>query len=484
MFDMNAGWTDREIPANIEAEQQLIGAILIDNSSLAVVAPIISGEHFFEEIHRRIFNATSKMILAGQEANPITLKPFLPGAEKVGQLTIQEYLIRLSAEAVAPRLIRGFARAIREMWVRREAISAATAAIDKSFDLAPGEDVLAAMRPFEDRLVELRAESLTARDAIRMGAHLVETMTAKGAKREFTGIPLALPEIGDVISDVRFEAGNLYGLLSSSGEGKTSLTIQIIRHALAADHPTIFLSYDQSPDQCLQQMIAQEHGIESRRQRQRLLSEKEWEKVFDFAGWIDKKPFRIKKCANETILDLAAEARSFLRSRANGNAPLVVIDHILAIRTLDQFQRADEGTKAMSTTRPAKALAEEIGGPVLILNQRSTLGARRANPRPIGPDLYGGERAKNDYDAVLYLYRAAKWREERERIASNEADKRTITHVFGDVTPEDEAEIGTIKCRFGPTNITRKVQFDAKFTRYISPIRAAEPATMFEGIDL
>jgi 8-oxo-dGTP pyrophosphatase MutT (NUDIX family) len=116
MFDMNAGWTDREIPANIEAEQQLIGAILIDNSSLAVVAPIISGEHFFEEIHRRIFNATSKMILAGQEANPITLKPFLPGAEKVGQLTIQEYLIRLSAEAVAPRLIRGFARAIRELW--------------------------------------------------------------------------------------------------------------------------------------------------------------------------------------------------------------------------------------------------------------------------------------------------------------------------------------------------------------------------------
>jgi len=469
-------------PANIEAEQALLGALMIDNGQYSAVAPIIGADHFFEDVHRRLFAAIAKMILAGGAANPVTLRPFLPMGESVGGLSMAAYLARLVAEAVGTRYVRDYARAIREMWVRREAITAARNAIDAVSAMEPGADVLTAVRPFEDRLIELRAETAATADALKIGAHLVESMTAKGTQREAAGIGLVMPEIGEVISDSRFEAGNLYGLLSSSGEGKTSLILQQIRHALCRDHPVLFLSYDQSADQCLQQMIAQEHGIEARRQRQRLLSEAEWNRVFDFAAWVDRMPFRIKKCANETVLDLAAEARSFHRRTANGRAPFIVIDHILAVRPLDP--RHDEGTKAASITRPLKALAEELGAAVLILNQRGTAGARRANPRPIGPDLYGGERAKNDYDAVLYLYRAAKWREERERTVSSEAERRTIREVFGETTPEDQAEIGTIKCRFGPLGITRLLTFEGKFTRYASPIRQAVPETMFDAMEV
>ena len=118
-------------------------------------------------------------------------------------------------------------------------------------------------------------------------------------------------------------------------------------------------------------------------------------------------------------------------------------------------------------------MADETSSAVLILNQRNSFGTRRDNPRPIAADLYGGEGARADYDAVLYLYRAEKYKAEREKIAATDSDWKKINKVFtGDV--EGVAEIGSIKVRFGDPTITETLRFEGRYTRYVSE-RKPEP---------
>jgi replicative DNA helicase len=291
------------------------------------------------------------------------------------------------------------------------------------------------------------------------------------------GVPIALPEIAKVLSEPVFEAGNLYGLLSSSGEGKSSLTMQLIYHAVYTGHPVLFLSYDQSAAQCVRQMIAQVHGIDVRQQREpsRLMSQKEQDQCVSFATWIDRQPLQIIRCQREGVTQLVAYARRFIKQKANGKTPFVVIDHIGKVKPRDPKLSADRISGEV--TVELKALADETGSSVLILNQRNSFGTRRDNPRPIAADLYGGEGAKADYDGILYLYRAEKYKAEREAIAATDADWKKIQRVFsGDL--EGIAEIGSVKCRFGDVNIKERVRFVARFTRYES-LQAERPAELF-----
>jgi len=260
-----------------------------------------------------------------------------------------------------------------------------------------------------------------------------------------------------------------------AGEGKTSLVIQIIYHALVEGHPVLFLSYDQSAYQCVRQMIAQVHGISVKQQDEpnRLMSDKERETCVRFATWMDGKPLDIIRCQREGVDRLTAYARRFIKKRANGKTPLIVLDHIGKVKPRDPKLSADRISGEV--TVELKALADETRSAFLVLNQRNSFGTRRDNPRPIAADLYGGEGAKADYDACLYLYRAEKYKAERVATAASDSDWKKINKVFGSEI-EGIAEIGSIKCRFGDPNVKEMLKFEAQYTRYVSltPPRSQE----------
>ncbi|MFC6487342.1 replicative DNA helicase [Nitratireductor sp. GCM10026969] len=471
----------REVPHNIEAEQCLLGAVLINNTCFDLVSRIVQPEHFYEPIHREIFKAAGELITVGRQATPVTLKDFLPKNEKIGEMTLGQYLALLCSEASSVLLARDYALTIYDLWIARKIIATCEDAIGRLYERKPGMDPLAEAGVIEDTLAKLRGERVGSSGTAAHGRQYLESMTAARQRGKVGGVPICLQEIASVISEPCFEAGNLYGLLSSSGEGKTSLTLQIIAHALRKGHPVLFLSYDQSPDQCIRQMIAQEHGIEARRQRAGDLSEKEWETVVDFSGWIDRQPFEVVKCTDQGAPQLLAFARGFVKRYGNGNIPLVVVDHIGAVTPEDK--RTDEGNKAKSINSIFKAGAGQTKAAWLILNQRNSYGMRRDNPRPISADLFGGDPAKQAYDAIFYVYRYLKFLEERRAIASSESDWKKITKVFPSAVREDGediAQIGAIKVRFGNAAITRNLIFEARFTRYKSEQQNDQPE-LIEG---
>lgn len=459
----------REAPNNIPVEQALIGSILNSQGVYDRVSSFLEPQHFYEPLHRKMFEVAADLIRAGKKVDPILILPFLPAKDKINDITVQQYVMRLAANAVSNTNVRDWGLAIHDMWIRRQAISTGQALTDLAYDLPPEADPLAQFEPFEAKLATLRAERVRNESRKGNGQLYLEEMEAAKQRRDIRGVPICLEEIKTVLSEPCFEAGNLYGLLSSSSEGKTSLMLQIALHALQHGHPVQIQSYDQSGKQFVRQMVAQQFDIEARRQRFGDLGDKEWKSASDFARWIDAQPFEVVKCTTQGAAQLVGQARTFQKRHVRDKEALYIVDHIGSVEPEDR--RADEGTKAKGINKIFKAGAEMTDAPWLILNQRSSFGMKRDNPRPILSDIYGGEAAKQAYDSILYLYRFKKFYEERKAIASSDADWKKINKVFPEdvrTGAKDIAELGGLKIRFGNPNITDTVDFVARYTRYVS----------------
>lgn len=450
------------------AAEELIATIMGDNQILSECD--LEPEDFAEELHQIIFAEAVRLYRGNQHINPVSLKPAVPKVIKGLTGSPSQYLANLAVLAGDPTVRASFAKNIQI--IKASALSRSLAREAQfAMDLAAeGHSLLTLseeIEMLETRVREKRQRLSELKSGTAAGNAYLAMFQASSRRDGVIGVPIALPEIAEVLSEPVFEAGNLYGLLSSSGEGKSSLTMQLIYGAVKAGHPVQFLSYDQSAAQCVRQMIAQVHEISVNQQRDPMgkMSEKERDIAIKFATWINAQPLDVIRCQREGVSQLVAYARRFIKKHANGKTPFIVIDHIGKVTPKDP--KLDAGRISGSITVELKAFAGEADAAVLILNQRNSSGTQRDNPRPIARDLYGGEGAKADYDSVLYLYRAEKYKAEREAIAATDSDWKKINKTFGSDI-EGIAEIGAIKVRFGDPSIRRTLKFFARFTRYQS----------------
>lgn len=453
-----------------DAAEVFLACMFADNAILSDCG--LEPEDFAEAIHQIAFKAAVDLFRGGQNVSAVSLKPALPKSFRFTDVdtTPAQYLSKLmimGADPMVRRALDGNLQIIKSGaladQLAREASFAAEIAKEGHSLLTLDEEITA----LENRLKERRERLSSLKSSTSAGSSYLAMFQASARRDGVVGVPIALPEIAKVLSEPVFEAGNLYGLLSSSGEGKSSLTMQIIYHALKMGHPVLFLSYDQSAAQCVRQMIAQVHGIDIRQQRQpaTMMTQTEQDTCVNFAMWIDRQPLEIIRCQREGVAQLTVYARRFIKRMANGRTPLVVLDHIGKVKPRDPKLSADRISGEV--TVEMKALMDETHAAGLILNQRNSFGTRRDNPRPIAADLYGGEGARADYDAVLFLYRAEKYKAEREAIAATDSDWKKINKVFGSDI-EGVAEIGVIKSRFGDPTIRETLKFEARYTRYVS----------------
>jgi len=474
----------RELPNNVEAEQALLGAILVNNTAYERVKQFLRTEHFYEPLHQKIYMLCEELIETGKLASPFLLKSFLPRDAKVGDLTMVQYLVALASNAIVINNAREFGRAIHDMWLRREAINAGEAYLNQLYDAPAHVDPIGERSDFEDRIAWLRSERIGEERRRGPGQIYLDHLDEQEKLGQSAGVPLFMNEIGRIICEPTFAPGRLYGLAASSGEGKTSWVLQEVIHALEQGHPVQIQSFDQSNNEFMAQMIAQLHMIEARRQAMLHITPKEREKIVDFSLWIDQQPFQIIQCTkNETAAQLVTRAREFVRKRGNGKTPLVVTDHIQAIAQEAQpanQRRRDggetEGTKVKAINQIIKTGAKSLGAAWMMLNQRNTLGTVRPNPRPIPSDVHGGQAALYSYDTMIYLYRFKKFYEERKRVAVTGKDFSEIEKVFpSDVRQGgDIVEMGALKIRFGDVyQDAARLDFEAKYTRYVDKQQAA-----------
>lgn len=468
----------KPLPALIEVEQSLLGALMINDQNIHAVSPILEPHHFFEPVHADIYRAIQDLAIQGKHTNPVMVKNQMEGSTRqIGQLTMSQYLARLTSETVGSFAIVDQAKAIKEVHGRRHLISIATNLIETAYDVGDAV-ILSEECGLAQSAIGGVVAQIEDREAFH-GGSLLEgylSMIGKGEDRSGSiGVPMPFKELQTILSESKFEAKNLYGMLSSSGEGKSSATMQIIYHAAMLGHPVCFFSYDQTGPQCVGQMVAQHEAIELRRQKSGDLTDKDMDRAVSFATELSLMPFEVIECssAKDTPSKLASRAKAFLKRNMNGQTPLFVYDHMSAIPVEYEDRSADEGSKALRKGQALKEIAKSTNGVSLVLQQRSGTGLTRFNPRPIPSDLYGGEGARQPFDAIFYLFRAEEHMRRQVDTAKDAKQIEEITNRFTRMFPanvglENMAEIGTLKTRFGRVGQKRYLRFVGEYTRYES----------------
>lgn len=474
----------RSAPHNIEAEQALLGAILVNNEAFYRVSDFLEPVHFFEPIHQQIYQLARDLIRAGKLATPVTLKTFLDASVDIGGMTVGQYLARLAAEATTIINAEDYGRTVYDLSVRRALIQVGEDMVNVAFDAPVDFSPRDQIEDAERRLYELAetgrydggfqrfAQALTT--AIDMAAHAFQR------DGKLSGIATGLDDLDRMMGGL--QQSDLVILAGRPGMGKTALATNIGYNIAKAWQGEIkpdghtstvnggivgFFSLEMSAEQLATRIIAEQTSIPSNQIRRGGISESDFEKIKDYSIELQNIPLYVDETGGLSVAQLAARARRLKRQRG---LDLVVIDYLQLLQGSTRRSQENRVQEITEITTKLKALAKELNVPILALSQLSRQVESRDDKRPQLSDLRESGSIEQDADVVLFVYREEYYHQMRKPLESNrekfaewlaEADK-----VHG------KAEVIIGKQRHGPTG-TVELQFDAAVTRFSSLAREA-----------
>ncbi|WP_028033437.1 replicative DNA helicase [Chelativorans sp. J32] len=480
----------REPPNNIEAEQALLGAILVNNDAFYRVSDFLKPNHFYEPLHRRIYEVAAEFIRMGKIASPITIKTFLPAEEKVGELTVAQYLARLAAEAVTIINAADYGRAIYDLAVRRALITVGedmvNIAYDAPVDMAPQSQIEDAER----RLFELAEtgrydggfESFG--DATKTAIDMANAAFMRDGG--LSGISTGLRDLDKRMGGL--QPSDLIILAGRPGMGKTSLATNIAFNIAAAYEPAQqadgsfkaanggvvgFFSLEMSSEQLATRIISEQTEIPSSKIRRGEITEAEFEKLVGCAQMMQKIPLFIDATGGISIAQLAARSRRLKRQRG---LDVLVIDYVQLMQGSSAKAQQNRVQEITEITTGLKALAKELGVPIIALSQLSRQVESRDDKRPQLSDLRESGSIEQDADVVLFVYREEYYLKNKEPKPGTEEYLRweaDMNEVRG------KAEVIIAKQRHGPTG-TVPLGFQGEFTRFFDLAEESHLPERFE----
>ena len=464
----------RLAPHNIDAEQALLGAILVNNDAYFRVSDFLEADHFQEEVHRRIYEIATSLIKAGKIATPITLKTFL-GDQDLGGVTIPQYLARLAAEATTIINAEDYGRTIHDLAVRRRLIEIGedmvNEAYDSSVDVSPRDQIEEAERRLYELAETGRYDGGFQNFAWALTAAVDVAAAAYKREGKLSGIATGLHDLDRMMGGL--QPSDLVILAGRPAMGKTSLATNIAFNVAKAYRgekqpdgamKTVnggivgFFSLEMSAEQLANRIIAEQAGIPSYKIRRGDIREDEFYKISDVAREMQTIPFYIDQTGGLSIAQLAARARRLKRQRG---LDLLVVDYLqlLSGSSKKGENRVQELTEI---TTGMKALAKELAVPIVALSQLSRQVESRDDKRPQLSDLRESGSIEQDADVVMFVYRDEYYLKNKEpKMGTEEHFKwqAEMDQAYG------KAEVIIGKQRHGPTG-TVQLSFQADVTRF------------------
>ncbi len=471
----------RNPPHNIEAEQALLGAILVNNEALDRVSGFLDAHHYFDPLHASIHETIAKLIHAGKQATPITLKTFFENAEPVGDLTVGQYLGRLAASATTIINARDYGRTVYDLAVRRNLIligeDMVNTAFDSPVDFAPTEQIEDA----ENKLFSLAESGKYGKGFEAFGTAVVTAieMAGNAYKRDggLSGIATGLTDLDGKMGGL--QPSDLIVLAGRPAMGKTSLVTNIAFNIARARAKALeegrgkdgddneldgavvgFFSLEMSSEQLATRILSEQAEIPSEKIRRGMISEDEFRRLRDASAELASLPLYIDQTGGISVAQLAARARKLKRQKGVG---LIVVDYLQLLT--GSSRRASEGRVQEITeiTTGLKALAKELAVPIIALSQLSRQVESREDKRPQLSDLRESGSIEQDADVVLFVYREEYYVQRAEPPMSKVEEYAKWQMEMERVHGLAEVVIG--KQRHGPTG-TVKLQFNGAITRF------------------
>ncbi|HKA66091.1 MAG TPA: replicative DNA helicase, partial [Methyloceanibacter sp.] len=455
--------TFRAPPHNFEAEQALLGAILVNNEACDRVSSFLKAEHFFDALHGRIYDHAAKLIWAGKRATPITLKTFFQGDEPVGDLTVPQYLGRLAANATTIINAEDYGRTIYDLAIRRNLIQIGEGMVNTAYDAPIDAPPAVQIEDTEQKLYELAETGKYGSGFEPFTTALTDAidMAANAYRRDggLSGLATGFTDLDHRMGGL--QPSDLIIVAGRPSMGKTALATNIAYHVaqsyrrdpdsqVALDGAVVgFFSLEMSAEQLATRIISEQAYIPSERIRRGRIESEEFDRIVEVSQELQNLPLYIDQTGGITVAQLAARARRLKRQRDVG---LIVVDYLQLLS--GSTRRAAEGRvqEVSEITTGLKALAKELHVPVLALSQLSRQVEQREDKRPQLADLRESGSIEQDADVVLFVFREEYYVERRQPRENTEEHKQWQQEMDL-VTGKAEVIIG--KQRHGPTGTVR-----------------------------
>jgi len=472
--------TPEALPHNIEAEQQLLGAILTNNDLYDRVSALVRSEHFFEPVHQRIFEIASARIQKNALASPVTLKAFMeddPGLKELGGAA---YLARLAGAAVASYAARDYAQMIYDLAVRRDLIRLGRDIADKAARVEVASEPREQIVEAEQALYKLGEQGVAERGFQSFLKAVTQAVNVANAAYQRDG---GLAGISTGLADLDKKLGGLHpsDLIILAGRpsmGKTSLATNIAfniakvwKRGLRPDgtEGTVnggvvgFFSLEMSAEQLAARILSEAAEVPSEQIRRGDMSEGEFRRFVEAAKALEACPLYIDDTPALAIAQVAARAR---RLKRTSGLDVLMVDYLQLLRGSTKESRVQEVSEI---TQGLKAIAKELNIPVVALSQLSRQVESREDKRPQLSDLRESGSIEQDADVVMFVYRDEYYRE-REKPSDHDLEAMAKWQaVMEQVHGKAEVVIG--KQRHGPIG-TVELAFEGRFTRFSNLVQA------------
>ena len=455
----------KELPNNIEAEQAVIGSILVSNEIFDEINLILSSNNFYDPIHQKIFSAIENLIFRGMLANPITLKSYFE--DEKDDLNVPDYLVKVTKFSTSIRQAVEYSKIIYDMFVRRELIKISENTIDtaKLNDLSTtGQDII---EDSEKLLYELAEKGSSYSSLISFDKALRQTidMASAAYKNEegIVGVPTGLRDLDDRLGGLH--KSDLIIIAGRPGMGKTALATNIAFNAAQKLQDSgkekasvAFFSLEMSSEQLSTRILAEQSKIKSNDIRRGRISDEQFDRFLETSKNISELPLYIDETPALTIAAMSNRARRIKRLHG---LDLIIVDYIQLMRGSLNYKdgRVQEVSEI---TQGLKAIAKELSIPVVALSQLSRQVEQRDNKKPQLSDLRESGSIEQDADVVMFVYRESYYLENKE------PKPATVEHAewqakMNEVSNLAELIIG--KQRHGPTGNVF-LEFEAMFTKF------------------
>jgi replicative DNA helicase len=387
-------------PQNIEAEQSVLGGILIENGALHKVMETLTPEDFYREAHRRIYDTLIDLSERDEPADLITLTNELRKKDLLDAVGGASYVTSLIDSVVTAANIEYYAKIIKEKSILRKLIETATTIVTQSFeDRSDVESLLdqAEQAIFQISENRVKPSFYPIRDIVKESFKTIERLFEK--KELVTGVPTGFKELDQRTAG--FQAADLIIVAGRPSMGKTAFCLNVAQYAaIEKKIPVAVFSLEMSKEQLVIRMLCSEAQVEGTRLRTGYLTESDWPRLTLAAGNLSDAPIYIDDSAALSVLELRAKAR---RLDAEYGLGMIIIDYLQLMKGRSRVENRQQEISEIS--RSLKALAKEVNVPVVAVSQLSRRTEERQGMRPQLTDLRESGAIEQDADLILFIYR-------------------------------------------------------------------------------
>ncbi len=417
-------------PQNLEAEQSVLGSILLDNEALLKVLEILSPEDFYREAHRKIFLAMIEMFEKGEAIDIISLKDHLQMKKELDSVGGISYISSLAAAVPTAANVKHHARIIREKALMRGLVHAATEVIEMVYDGGlPADEMVDEAEKVIFEISDKRTTTTFSmmKDIIKDSFQMIENLY--DSKRAVTGVPSGYRDLDEITTG--FQRGDLIIIGGRPSMGKTTFALNIAQHvAIELGEPVAIFSLEMSKRSLAVRMLCAEAMVDANKVRKGFISKEDWHKLTTAAGRLAESPIYIDDTSYLSVLEMRAKARRLKLEK--GSLSLIIVDYLQLMKGRGNYERREQEISDIS--RSLKALAKELEVPVLALSQLNRAVEHRQDKKPSLADLRESGAIEQDADVILFLYREEVYDKEKK-----------------DPSKRGKAEVIIAKQRNGPT---------------------------------